>query len=61
MRTVDIPEVDIFPIRDPTLYPSTPVCRRPQLAIRAMHEWVIVLTAREWSASEARADLEGLC
>ena len=55
------PEVDIFPIRDPTLYPTTPVCRRPQLAIRTMDEWVIVLASRELSASEARPDLERLC
>jgi hypothetical protein len=62
---VHSPEVDILPIRDPALNPSTPVRRRPELllprhAMRAIHERVVVLASGERRSPETRADLETL-
>ena len=56
-----LPEINILPIRDSTLYSATPIRRRSEVAIFATYEGVIVLTPRNFRSAKARANLESLC
>lgn len=59
----DSPEIDILPITDSTLHPSTPVGLCPQTSLRVgstFNVHVIVLASREHGPSEPRTDLEAL-
>jgi hypothetical protein len=55
-----LPEVDIFTVGDATLDTSTPVRLGTEAPIWPANESVVVLAARNFCSSEARADLERL-